>query len=265
MSARPHSGIETHTEGMNRMTAMNDQVFGNMKKLMVLAAMAAVAMCTAAHAVTPGDVQTSCARCHGLTVNGVVVSAGPGTNGFTSHVSGRDQATWVNTIGRMQGYGATVSDVNGTAAYLAGLGAQPGAPINTPTVTPTGTPPQDATATPAGKRPRPRRTRRPMRTSTPTPTPTATPNPVSGNSSGAAAYGVYCARCHEPASPGFVGQTVYGASAGDIAEAIAEVRQMQFLQTLVTRQTMTAIVAYLRSVNPGGGGDGGGGDGGGGD
>ena len=256
MSVKPHSGIETRTEGMNRMTAMNDLVFGNMKTLVVLAAMAVGTMCPAAHAVTPGDVQTSCGPCHGLTVNGVVVSAGPGTNGFTAHVSGRDQATWVNTIGRMRGYGAAVSDVNGTAAYLAGLGAQPGAPTDTPTVTPTGTPPQDATPTPVGKRPRPHRTRRPHRTWTPTPLPTATPNPGSGNGSGAAAYGMYCARCHEPASPGFVGQTVYGASTGDVAEAVAEVPQMQFLQTLVNRGTMAAIAGYLRSVNPGSGGEG---------
>ena len=65
---------------------------------------------------------------------------------------------------------------------------------------------------------------------------------------------MYCARCHEPASPTFVGETIYGASAGEIAGAIAEVRQMQFLQPLVPRATMTAIAAYLQSVNRGGGG-----------
>ena len=84
---------------------------------------------------------------------------------------------------------------------------------------------------------------------------------MSGNSSGAAAYGAYCARCHEPASPTFVGQTVYGASAGDVAEAIAEVPQMRFLQPVLSRATMTAIAGYLRSVNPGGGGGGEGGNG----
>ena len=239
---------------------VNIRVFGNMKKLMVLTALGAGTMCTTADAVTLGDVQASCSRCHGLTVNGVVVSPGPGTYGFTANpIPNHDQPTWVMTIKRMQGYGAVVADVNGTAAFLANLAAPPGAPTDTPTMTPTGTPPPDTTATPVGKRPRPRRTRRPRRASTPTPT--ASPNPGSGNRSGAAAYGMYCARCHEPASPGFVGQTVYGASAGDVAEAIAEVPRMQFLQTLVARTTITAIVGYLRSVNPGGEGNGdGGGD-----
>jgi mono/diheme cytochrome c family protein len=227
---------------------MNIHAFGSMKKLTVLATIAVGSMSAAAHAVTPGQVKVWCGACHGLTVNGIVVS-----NGFsgapTYSVNGRDQAAWVGTITRMNTYSAGVSDVNGTAAYLAGLGANAAA---TPTATATlpdpqataGTPTPTATPAPAG-----RRTRRPTRTPKPT---------------GAAAYGAYCARCHEPASPGFMGGTVYGASAGDIAGAIAEARQMQFLQSVLTRGTISAIARYLRSVNPGGGGDGGGGDGGGG-
>jgi hypothetical protein len=118
----------------------------NPQLLLVLAAMVVGSMATTAHAVTPGQVSVACGPCHGLTVNGVGVSAGPGSYGFTANVSGRSQAMWGTTIARMVGYGAAVSDVSGTAAYLAGLGAQS---VATPTYTPTSLP----TNTPVGVAP----------------------------------------------------------------------------------------------------------------
>ncbi len=256
-------------------------------KPIILATMAVGIISPSAHAVTPADVSSTCGRCHGLTVNGVVVAAGPGMIGFTAYVSGRDQATWVATITRMMGYGASVSDVNGTAAYLAGLGAQPA----TPTPLPTAQPPTATsipTAPAIAPRPRHSRNRRhgpgrfgptpdlqaptatltqpatptPVETATGTPTatpsPTVTPNPTFSGSTGGRAYYVHCASCHEPASPGFVGQTIYGASAQDIMEAIGEVVRMQFLRAQVGLSTAQDIAAYLQSINPGGGqGDGG--------
>ncbi len=278
-------------------------------KPIILATMAVGIISPSAHAVTPADVSSTCGRCHGLTVNGVVVAAGPGMIGFTAYVSGRDQATWVTTITRMMGYGASVSDVNGTAAYLAGLGAQPATPTSLPTAQrPTATsiptaPPARPTPVPTAQpptltpvttapaiapRPRHSRNRRhgpgrfgptpdlqaptatltqtatpaPVETATGTPTatpsPTVTPNPTFSGSTGGRAYYVHCASCHEPASPGFVGQTIYGASAQDIMEAIGEVVRMQFLRAQVGLSTAQDIAAYLQSINPGGGqGDGG--------
>jgi mono/diheme cytochrome c family protein len=157
-----------------------------------------------------------------------VVSPGPGSYNFTANVIGRDQVTWVNTITRMLGYGAVVADVNGTAAYLAGLGS------GTPTPTPTGT-------------------------LVPTPTATRTPR-ISRIQRGAAEYQQYCASCHDPAAPGFVGESIFGTSLGEIRGALAEVGQMQFLQALLTPRTVGDIARYLRANRRlgGGGGDGGG-------
>ncbi len=282
-----------------------------MWKLTVLATMTVGISAHSAHAVTPADVSSTCGRCHGLTVNGVVVAAGPGMIGFTAYVSGRDQATWVTTITRMMSYGASVSDVNGTAAYLAGLGAQAATPTPLPTMQPptatsipTATPAQPTPVptaqahvptaqpptltpvptapaiTPRARHPRSRRhqprlfgttpdlqaptatltqmaTATPTGTPTATPSPTVTPNPAIGGSTGGTAYYVHCASCHDPASPGFVGQTVYGASAQEIMEAIGEVARMQFLRTQVGLSTIQDIAAYLQSINPGGQGDGG--------
>ncbi len=228
------------------------------ERLTLLATVLASTLSTAAPAITPSDVAATCGRCHGLTVNGIVVAAGPGALGFTATVSGRDQVTWVNTIMRMVGHGATVADVDGTAAYLADLGTQPPTPTAAPT--PTGTP---------GERPphRPRLPRRPGvphqpghagsallhgHPSTPTPTPTAMPGSVLGTDPGGTAYDTHCALCHEAGSPMFVGQTIYAAQATDITEALAEVPQMQFLRALLDRNTIQAIASYLRSVNPGG-------------
>ncbi|MBI3784226.1 MAG: hypothetical protein HY270_12590 [Deltaproteobacteria bacterium] len=183
---------------------------------------------SAASAVTPGQVSTSCGPCHGLTVNGITVSSGPGSLGFTSYISGRDQTTWVNTITRMIGHGAVVSDVNGTAAYLANLGQTTGL---TATPTPTGIPPS-------------------------TPTPTARPKKTRRVPS-AATYQMYCASCHDPSSAGFVGQTIFGATSGDINEALAEVPQMQFLQPLLSSGSIHDITRYLRARGHGsrGGGE----------
>jgi cytochrome c553 len=114
------------------------------KRLLVFTAMVAGSMSTAAHAVTAGQVSAACGPCHGLTVNGVVVSTGPGLFGFTAYVTGRNQANWVSTITRMIHRGAMVADVNGTAAYLAGLDVQSATPTTTPTAT--GTPGVQPTA-----------------------------------------------------------------------------------------------------------------------
>jgi len=95
----------------------------------------------AAHAVTMDDVVTSCSPCHGLIVNQVVVSDGPGSLGFPVEVGVRSQAYWVRTVNDMIRSGAEVADVDGTAAYLAGLGAQAATPTPTPSPTPTLAPP----------------------------------------------------------------------------------------------------------------------------
>ncbi len=199
----------------------------------------AIVLINAAHAVTPAAVSTACGSCHGLSVNGVTVTNGPGSQGFTSYVSGRDQNTWVNTINRMVGHGAVVNDVNGTAAYLAALGVVAGTPTPTPAV-PFGT------------------------TGTPTFTPTPTTTPRNSVARGAIAYQAYCASCHEATSTSFVGETVYGSSLGSIREALGEVPQMQFLSALLTRGNTIDIARYLRaSRRRGGGGRGEGGGGGG--
>ncbi len=78
----------------------------------------------------------------------------------------------------------------------------------------------------------------------PTPTPTSTPVGPPGQR----LYNTYCASCHERTSPGFVGETVYGESASDIMEAINEVRPMQFLRGVLTRDQINQISDYLRSL-----------------
>lgn len=87
---------------------------------------------TGAGAVTPAEVSASCGPCHALIVNGIVVTAAPGTLGETLKVNGRSRARWVASIQAMVRQGAIVGDVNGTAVYLAGLGGP------TPTPTPPG-------------------------------------------------------------------------------------------------------------------------------
>src|SRR5262245_20853859 len=106
----------------------------------IILLVAVLVLPAAAHAATARWVSAACGGCHGLTVNGVVVAPGPGVLNFTATVRDRNQAAWAGTIARMVSNGATVADVNGTAAYLAALGAMP-APTPTATAlrTPTAT------------------------------------------------------------------------------------------------------------------------------
>jgi mono/diheme cytochrome c family protein len=85
----------------------------------------------------------------------------------------------------------------------------------------------------------------------PSPPPTATPT-VSNVVSGEDLYVAYCAVCHERTSPGYVGTEVYGESAHDISEALAEVPAMQGLSTVLDADDIARIADYLRSL---GGGD----------
>ncbi len=85
---------------------------------------------TGARAVTPAEVSASCGPCHALIVNGIVVSTDSGKVGETQRVNGRSKVRWVASIQSMVRQGAIVDDVDGTAAYLAGLG------LPTPTPTP---------------------------------------------------------------------------------------------------------------------------------
>ena len=237
---------------------------GIIKTLILLSTLGVGTRSTAASAVTGPEVTAACGRCHGLTVNGVAVATGPGLLGFTSKINGRSQAMWASTIMRMISSGAAVADVNGTAAYLAGLGVSAPAPTATPTATPiqvSTVPTAPVTARPTRRPWPPHRPwwsnpglheRTPSSEQARTPTPTASPSPtataaaVSSGDPGAIAYDAHCAFCHEPGAPGFVGRTVYGTSAGDIAEAMAEVRQMQFLRTLLDSSTIQNIARYLR-------------------
>ncbi len=75
--------------------------------------------CTSSSALTLAQVTTSCTRCHGLTVNGIVLATG----GYT--VSGRSASAWVSAI---TGMGATLAPgttLQDYGNFLAGLSAAP--------------------------------------------------------------------------------------------------------------------------------------------
>ena len=78
-------------------------------------------------------------------------------------------------------------------------------------------------------------------------TPTNTPAP--GTSRGQQLYNQYCTSCHEPSSPGFVQEKVYGESASDIAEATQEERQMQWLKGILSSQNIRDIASYLKTIH----------------
>jgi len=64
---------------------------------------------------------------------------------------------------------------------------------------------------------------------------------------GESLYKTACAVCHDRSSPGFVGETVNGASASDIKEAIREERSMRFLQSQLTGNDIQDIATYLNT------------------
>jgi cytochrome c553 len=235
--------------------------------LSVLAVVSVGLVAGTAHAVSPAQVSAACAPCHGLIVNGITVARGPGSLGVTFTVNGRDQTTWLATIGRMIAHGAIVSDGIGTATYLAGLGAAP-PPTATATPAPGTRPPPHRPGSQRPRHSRPTGPGAPLHPATPTatPSPSPTPNVLAPQTAGALAYASYCAACHDPSAPGFVGRTVYGASLPDIAEAISEVPAMQFLRAALSTSTLQSIAAYLESISAAGSsesGDGGKTDGGG--
>lgn len=61
----------------------------------------------------------------------------------------------------------------------------------------------------------------------------------------------YCAGCHEPSSPGYVGTEVHGESAHDISEALAEVTSMRSLAGLLSTDEITRIAAYPGTLDGG--------------
>ncbi len=80
---------------------------------------------------------------------------------------------------------------------------------------------------------------------------TVTPT-VSPAKSGEELYVAYCAVCHERASSGYVGKEIYGESAHDISEAIADVSEMRALAELLTTEDVASIAAYLATLDEGG-------------
>ena len=108
-------GASPYRLGLGR-TVMQSTVKG----ITLTTAVVSALMSPAAWGVTAAEVSAMCDRCHGLSVNGVVVASGPGSFGFTAYVSGRDQITWTNTVARMVAHGAVVSDPNGTRPPMMG-------------------------------------------------------------------------------------------------------------------------------------------------
>src|SRR3990172_10792274 len=198
-----------------------------------------------------GRSRTGCGSCHGASPNSGVTAtfSGPttvapgSTNNYTATVSGNPTngggldvsvsggilAAGANTqligteITHMDGnattwmFSWTAPATPGTATmYVAGNavnlnGSTSGDAWNLATL--------DITVGPAS----------PTATNMPVPqTPTNTPAP--GTSRGQQLYNQYCTSCHEPSSQGYVGENAYGESASDIAEAIQEERQMQWLK-----------------------------------
>ena len=82
------------------------------------------------------------------------------------------------------------------------------------------------------------------------PAATVTPT-VSAVASGEELYVAYCAACHEPSSPGYVGTEVYGESAHDISEAVADVTAMRSLAGLLSTDEIARIAAYLGTLDGG--------------
>ncbi|MBI5876077.1 MAG: hypothetical protein HZB53_00380 [Chloroflexi bacterium] len=110
-----------------------------------------------------------------------------------------------------------------------------------PTKTPTPVKRAEPTRTPTSVKPaEPTRTPVPSRTAVPT----STPPPTIG---GRALFDTFCATCHTPGSPAFVGKTVCGDSASDIQEAINEVPTMQFLKGKLSSAGIYAIASYLKT------------------
>ena len=89
--------------------------------LMIFAATAQAAIAPTAPPGFPASM-INCGMCHGLTVNGIVITTG---GGFVATVTGRDAATWGSTITRMINQNFCpfpAGDTTALASYLASVG-----------------------------------------------------------------------------------------------------------------------------------------------
>src|SRR3972149_10690687 len=89
--------------------------------LMIFSATAQAAIAPTAPPGFPASM-INCGMCHGLTVNGIVITTG---GGFVGTVTGRDAATWGSTITRMINQNFCpfpAGDTTALASYLASVG-----------------------------------------------------------------------------------------------------------------------------------------------
>lgn len=231
--------------------AIKNEAIAGRKKLYVIVRYALSIICglgftaTAAMAL-PADAPAAlnnCGKCHGLGVNGTLLL--PGLNmGGSNAVSGRDVAGWINTINRMNGYGAGITDVDSLAKYLAGGQATtttlPASTTTTKPATTTTSPPNTTTTTKA-----------PVTTTTAPPSTTTTTSPNQGES-GAQLTKQYCVSCHGMTVNGVVlgtgGMFQASVTGRDQATWVSTINRMRASGCQLPATAVNEVAEYLAKL-----------------